>query len=110
MTTPSHQKSDLVHAFRACLRELALDLGYRVEDRLGGADTITITRNRLVCGHAADLLVSMSFHGADFFLAVTIDLVGWDQKTSPEIDAYFERSRADTPWLFPESLTERPAP
>ncbi|PSC06782.1 3-isopropylmalate dehydratase small subunit [Alsobacter soli] len=27
----------------------------------------------------------------------------------PEIDAHFDRSRAATPWLFPESLMERPS-
>ncbi|MGO4334974.1 hypothetical protein AB4037_08665 [Labrys sp. KB_33_2] len=90
MTTLSRQKSDLVHAFRACLCELALDLGYQVSKRAGGNDTIAIERNRLVCDRNADLLVSMTFHGADFFLAVTIDPVGWDQKTSPEIDDYFQ--------------------
>lgn len=90
MRTLSRQKSDLVHAFRAALRELALDLGYEVSNRPGGNNMIAITRNKLVCDRNADLLVSMTFHGADFFLAVTIDPVGWDRKTSPEIDDYFQ--------------------
>jgi hypothetical protein len=89
-TSRTIEKLDLSHAFRAALIELALDLGYQVSDQTGGNDTIAIQRNRAVCGRNADLLVSMSFHGADFYLAVTIDPVGWDQKTSPEIDAYFQ--------------------
>lgn len=90
MTPASHHKADLIHAFRVAFLELAFDLGYEVSNRADGNNVIAIEHGRSVCGRKADLLLSMSFHGADFYLAVTIDPVGWDQKTSPEIDAYFQ--------------------
>jgi hypothetical protein len=80
---------DLVQILSAALRELATDLGYRISDSAECSDTVVLETAKTIDGRSVELVVSMEFHGAALQIAITIDPIGWDQKTSAQIDAYF---------------------